>query len=60
MNTEGEVICDEIELKRCVFNPHVNFSLMSMSCMEDDGWVYTQGGGSGHIVRGEVSKELVR
>ena len=43
---EGDVMCDGIMLRNCVYNPYASFSLLSISCLEHDGWTYLQGGGS--------------
>ena len=51
LSEQGEVVCDGILLKHCVYNPHVKFSLASISCLEEDGWVYMQGKGRCCIVR---------
>ena len=56
LSMEGEVECDGITMWNCVFNPYVDFSLMSVACMENDGWAYTQGGGSCRIARTEARR----
>jgi hypothetical protein len=60
LDIQGDVVCDGVLLKDCVYNPSVDFSLMSVSCLENEGWIYTQGGGSCQIVGEKEQKELVR
>jgi hypothetical protein len=43
LGEQGDVVCDGILLQSCVFNPYVKFSLASISCLKEDGWVYVQG-----------------
>ena len=58
LHMEGEVECDGLVMSKCVYNPHVDFSLMSIVCMENVGWTYTQGGGKCRLEKGGERRDL--
>ena len=60
LDVEGDVVCDGILLKNCVYNPYASFSLLSISCLEHDGWTYLQGGGQCTLKNRATTKTLVR
>ena len=60
LTEQGDVLCAGILLRQCVFNPHVQFSLASISCLVEDGWHYTQGQERCCLVRGDVTKTLMK
>ncbi len=60
LTVEGNVVRAGVFMTNCVGNPHVDFLLMSVTCLERDGWTYTQGGGRCIMTRDDDMKELVR
>lgn len=60
LDKEGDIYCGGIFLKGCVYNPYIDFSLLSVSCLEKDGWTYIQGGGRCSLEKGGYKHDLVR
>ena len=60
LDVEGDVVCDGILLKNCIYNPYASFSLLSISCLEHDGWTYLQGGGQCTLRNRAATKTLIR
>ena len=59
-DVEGDVMCDGILLKDCIYNPYASFSLLSIACLERDGWTYIQGGGQCILTKHTAAEKLAR
>ncbi len=60
LDLEGDVVCDGILLRSCVYNPYATFSLLSISRLEQDGWTYLEGSGQCTLRKRATTKTLAR
>jgi len=60
LSKEGDVTSNGIVLMGFACNPFVAYSLLSLSCLENEGWTYTQGGGQAVLRKGPEEKRLAK